>query len=437
LPKARAAGHIERPPSKENRPVPSQRIDVVVLGAGIVGVSAALHLQARGRAVAILDRLGAAAGETSFGNTGIVQSEAVFPYTFPRDPGELARAALGLDPRVQIRYSALPSIAPWLWRYFLASSPSRRQATALAMRGLVRECLPEHRALSDAAGAGALLRPSGWVKVFRTSRGEDIALADMEETKPFGVPSRRLNRDELLALEPHLSEVAIGGVHFTEPLTTPDPAALANAYAALFLKRGGRLAKGDARSLQASGAGWTVATDEGPLEAAEAVVALGAWSSDVTAALGYRLPLGVKRGYHMHYGAAGNATLSRPVLDVEKGYAMTPMARGVRLTTGAEFARRDDPPSSAHLDRVEPFGRQLFPIAERRDPQPWLGRRPCLPDMMPVIGAAPRHKGLWFDFGHQHLGLTLGPVSGHLLAQLMSGETPLVDPMPFRAERFG
>ncbi|MBV8663966.1 MAG: FAD-binding oxidoreductase, partial [Hyphomicrobiales bacterium] len=170
--------------------------------------------------------------------------------------------------------------------------------------------------------------------------------------------------------------------------------------------------------------------------AGETVVALGAWSSDVAAAFGYYLPLGVKRGYHMHYAPQAGAVLNRPVLDLEKGYVITPMARGIRLTTGAEFARRDDPPSNRHLDRVEPFGRELFPLAERRDPAPWLGRRPCLPDMAPVIGPAPRHKGLWFDFGHQHLGLTLGPVSGALLAQLMAGEEPFTDPTPFRADRF-
>ncbi len=125
------------------------------------------------------------------------------------------------------------------------------------------------------------------------------------------------------------------------------------------------------------------------------------------------------------------------MLDVEFGYALAPMARGVRMTTGAEFARRDDPPSPAHFDRLEPRAHELFPLAERRDPQLWLGKRPCLPDMLPVIGAAPRHNGLWFDFGHQHLGLTLGPVSGLLLAQLMTGEAPFVDPSPYRAERFG
>lgn len=416
--------------------MPPQKTDVVVLGAGIVGVCAALHLQARGRAVAIVDRLGIVAGETSFGNTGIVQSEAVFPYVFPRAPREIALGALNLDPRVQVRYSALPSIGPWLWRYYLASSDGRRRSTAMAMRGLVTRCLPEHRVLAEAAGAGALFREGGWIKVFRTSRGEDMALADVEETKPFGIPTVRLDRAQLLALEPHLSEVAKGGVHFTEPLTTPDPGALVNAYAKLFLARGGRLVQGDALSLQSSGAGWSVATEAGPLGAGEAVVALGAWSSDLASAFGYSLPLGAKRGYHMHYAPQSGAALGRPVLDLEKGYVITPMARGVRLTTGAEFARRDDPPSSAHLDRVEPFGRELFPLAERRDQKPWLGRRPCLPDMAPVIGPAPRHKGLWFDFGHQHLGLTLGPVSGALLAQLMAGEEPFVDPKPFRADRF-
>jgi D-amino-acid dehydrogenase len=417
--------------------VSSSKTDVVVLGAGIVGVSAALHLQAKGRAVTLVDRAGAAATETSFGNTGIVQSEAVFPYMFPRAPLEVATAALNLDPRVQIRYSALPGIAPWVWRYFLASSPGQRLTTAMAMRGLVGRCVAEHRALAEPAGAGALLREGGWIKAWRTRRGEDHAMKDVEEERPFGLPTVKLSRDDLLRLEPHLGEIVQGGVHYPDPLTTPDPQALTESYARLFVARGGRLVAGDALTLAQSGDGWALTTAGGPLTASTAVVALGPWTSDLARTFGYSFPLGAKRGYHMHYGANDGAFLNRPVLDAERGYVLTPMSRGIRLTTGAEFARRDDPPSSAHLDRLEPFGREMMPkLGARLDPAPWLGKRPCLPDMKPVIGPAPRHKGLWFDFGHQHLGLTLGPVSGRLLAELIAGETPFVDPTPFRADRF-
>jgi D-amino-acid dehydrogenase len=180
-----------------------------------------------------------------------------------------------------------------------------------------------------------------------------------------------------------------------------------------------------------------VTTESGALAAREAVIALGPWSGELIHSLGLLLPFFVKRGYHMHYEAKGNGGLNRPVLDLEKGYAVAPMTRGLRLTTGAEFARRDDPPSAAHLDRLEPFGRDMFPLGRRLEPTPWLGRRPCLPDMRPIVGPFPGRPGLWLDFGHHHLGLTLGPVSGRLLAEMMTGETPLLDPAPFRADRFG
>src|SRR6202035_2692962 len=138
---------------EENPHVPSTT-DVIVLGAGIVGVSAALHLQARGRSVVIVDRLGVVAGETSLGNSGVVQTEAVFPYTFPRAPADILKAALNRDPRAHVKYSALPSIAPFLWRYFLASSPAQRFAGARAMRGLVELCLSEHQTFAREAGSG-------------------------------------------------------------------------------------------------------------------------------------------------------------------------------------------------------------------------------------------------------------------------------------------
>jgi D-amino-acid dehydrogenase len=166
-------------------------------------------------------------------------------------------------------------------------------------------------------------------------------------------------------------------------------------------------------------------------------VALGPWSDLVFRPLGYAIPLGIKRGYHLHLKPGGNALLNHPVLDSDLGFLLAPMNQGIRLTTGVEFARRDAPPSPIQIDRALPRARSLFPLGEAIDSKPWMGARPCLPDMLPVIGRAPRHPGLWFDFGHQHHGLTLGPVTGRLLAEMMTGVTPFADPLPFAADRFG
>ena len=413
----------------------TRTVDCIVLGAGFVGLGAALALQARGRSVVIVERHGAAARETSLGNTGIVQSEAAYPYTFPRAPIEIARAALNRDPRAHIRHAALPGLAPALWRYWRASAPAARERSGVGLRALAH-AVDAHRAIAAEAGAGALLREGGWIKAFRTPRGHARGLAEAEEARPFGVHFTVLDRTALLALEPNLGEAAIGGVHFTDPLTTSDPAALGAAYLALFLSRGGEIVEGDARRLENAGANWRVMAPSGLVEGREAVVALGPWSQGLARKFGYEPPFFVKRGYHMHYAPQGGS-LSRPVLDYERGYVVTPMARGLRLTTGAEFARADDPPSPAHLERLEPSARELYPLGARLDAEPWLGRRPCLPDMLPIIGAAPRHKGLWFDFGHQHLGLTLGPISGRLLADMMTGAEPFTDPAPYAMTRFG
>ena len=210
---------------------------------------------------------------------------------------------------------------------------------------------------------------------------------------------------------------------------------MTQSYLALFERRGGVFLRGDARTLRPASAGYGVETEQGPLLAGEAVVCLGPWADVVLAPLGYSVPLAVKRGYHMHY-APGGARSNHPVLDADNGFLLAPMARGIRLTTGAEFARRDAPPDYRQIDTSEVFARKLFPLGGRLDAKPWMGCRPCLPDMLPVIGPAPRHKGLWFNFGHQHHGLTLAASTGRLLAEMMTGEETFADPKPFSIGRF-
>ncbi|HEX8165187.1 MAG TPA: FAD-binding oxidoreductase [Beijerinckiaceae bacterium] len=412
------------------------RADVVVLGAGIVGVSVAVHLQKRGRAVLLVDREAPGLG-TSFGNTGLIQREAVYPYSFPRSWREILRHGRNRSIDTHYDWRALPRLAPFLVRYWWHSGTRRHAEIARKYAPLIERCVPEHLELAREAEATALLRPGGWIKIFRTpSALEERVRAAELWAREFGIEYAVLDPRALAEKEPHLDPALIGGLHFPEPVGVRDPHALTVAYVGLLERLGGAVAVGEATSLEQARAGWRVATAKGPVEVPDVVVALGAWSDVVIGPLGYRLPLGVKRGYHMHYRPAGNAVLNHTVLDAETGYALAPMARGIRLTTGAEFASRDAPKTPVQLERAEPVAKRLFPLGERLDPEPWMGVRPCTPDMLPVIGKAPRHNGLWLAFGHAHHGLTLGPVTGRLLAEMMTGEEPSIDPAPYRADRF-
>jgi D-amino-acid dehydrogenase len=211
---------------------------------------------------------------------------------------------------------------------------------------------------------------------------------------------------------------------------------LVAAYAGAFEAEGGECLQGEIQAITRHGEGWRVTTDTGTFEARDIVLALGPWADEWLATLGYRLPLFVKRGYHMHYATRDEATLHHWLLDAETGYLLSPMRAGIRLTTGAELAPRDAPAGYAQLEAAETAARGLFPLGERLESRPWKGARPCTPDMKPIIGPAPRHKGLWFALGHAHQGFTLGPATGQLLASMMEGEVPAIEMEPFSAERF-
>ncbi len=213
-----------------------------------------------------------------------------------------------------------------------------------------------------------------------------------------------------------------------------DPGELVGRYALLAQQLGVELLQGDAATLRATSTGWQVRGAAGPVDAEQAVVALGPWADALVRTLGYRFPLFVKRGYHRHYTGGPVPRLS--LLDADGGLVIAPMKRGVRITTGAEFARLDAPPTPVQVTKAHVLASELLDLPQPLEPEPWLGARPCTADMLPVIGAAPRHRGLWFNFGHAHQGFTLGPVSGRLLSELIEGAAPLVDPAPYAPQRF-
>lgn len=410
------------------------KFDVVVLGAGMVGVSTAAHLAQRGLAVALVDRQ-APGNETSFGNGGLIQHEGVYPYAFPRRVGTLLRYARNRELDVRYHLGAMPRLLPFLYRYWQHSRPDRHTAIARTYAGLIAECVNEHATLAKASAAMALIRQGGWIRAYRSAKTFDRAQRDAQSwADNFGIGYAALDAAALRRAEPSLGHVLVGGVRYTSAQTSSDPGGLVKAYAAYFESLGGRILLGDATTLRQQ---WQVDTHDGPLSAHAVVIALGPWSDIVTKKLGYRLPLAVKRGYHMHYATQEGAHLNGPVLDADKGFLLAPMVGGIRLTTGVEFGARDSAATPVQLDESEPAAREAFPLGARLDPTPWLGHRPCTPDMLPIIGPARHHRDLWFAFGHAHHGFTLGPVTGRLISEMMTGSKPFVDPRPFSSRRFG
>lgn len=409
--------------------------DMLVLGAGIVGTSIALHLAKRGLAVALIDR-GPPGEATSYGNAGIIEGNTVFPPAFPSDFKTLLQIALKRGTIADYHLSFLPQAVPWLMAFRRASQPAQLVEFARAMRPLFARAVAEHEALAAGTDAAQFLRKSGWLKLFRDARALDKLEPEFDLAARYGVPLQPLDVADALALEPSLNPVFRHAVLWPGAASVSNPLELTRAYLAQFVAHGGVTLTGNALTLRRSGTDWQVDTEQGPLSAEQAVVALGPWAPDLLRRFGIDLPLGIKRGYHLHFHARGNAGLSRPVIDADIGYCLAPMQQGIRLTTGAEIAARDAPPTPGQLARLLPSAHALFPLGEAVEREPWLGCRPCFPDSRPVIGPAPGQAGLWLAIGHAHWGLTLGPATGRLIAEMVTGAPPFCDPAPYRAVRF-
>ena len=410
------------------------RTDVIVLGAGIVGTSIALHLAKRGLSVTLIDRQGAGEG-TSYGNAGIIEGNTIFPQAFPSNWMALLRIALKRAPEANYHLTFLPRVAPWLLAFRAASRPERMLETTELMRPLFARAIPEHETLAAESDGERYLRKNGWLKLYRGDQSFAAQARELELAAQLGIANVPLDGEAARALEPSLNPVFRHAVHWTGAVSVSNPLALTRAYTARFAALGGMTFSGDARSLHRAEPHWRVDTASGPIEASDVVVALGPWTPDLLDPLGIKLPLAVKRGYHRHFRAQGNAALSRPILDAENGYCLAPMEQGIRLTTGAEFAPRDAPPTPVQFERLMPAARELFPLGEAVEPQPWMGARPCFADSRPVIGRAPQRRGLWLAYGHGHWGLTLGPATGRLVAEMITGAAAFCDPTPYAAER--
>lgn len=393
---------------------------VIVLGAGIVGVCCALELQRRGMSVTLVDRQDPGL-ETSFGNAGVIARSSLMPFNHPGLWAQLPR--LLKNDTVQFRYKLnyLARNLGWAARFLLSARPSVFRQTVEALDGLIRLSAPEHLRLLDAAGAAHRLRDTGWIFLYRSEQGWNSGELSRQTFAQYQVPTRVLAPAELAELEPALAPIFHRALWIQGSYSVDDPHEVVAAYAALFRRSGGAFKRMTASGIRRDGQRWIVQGTQASesLEADRLVVALGPWSKALLKTTGIDLPMAFERGYHMHYSGVEGASLTRPVYDTGGGYVLSPMARGLRLTTGVELDACEAPARPLQLELAEARAREAFPLDRRLDPEAWLGRRPTLPDSRPMIGEAPRHPGLWLALGHQHIGFSTAPGTARVLGELM------------------
>ena len=408
---------------------------VVVVGAGIVGVCCASYLRRDGHDVTLVEREGPGEG-TSKGNAGALSPGSCVPLAMPgivrKVPGWLT------DPEgpLRIRPAYLPRALPWLVRFVRSAKPERVAEISDALRALHRHVFESYEPLVREAQCADLIRRTGTMVVYRSEQAFVSSRREWELRRERGAELRELSAGELHELEPMLAPEYSHGVLSPDHGYVANPYRLVTRLAEQFVADGGRLERGFVRALRhdADG-GLTLQLDGREIKAGKVVIATGAWSSALTSTLGIRLPLESQRGYHVTLTSPGFEPRI-PVSSSEGKFYATPMEGGLRVAGTVEFAGLEAPPDFRRARRLLTQVKTLYPQVRTESFTEWMGHRPCMPDSLPVIGAAPGHAGVFLAFGHGHNGMTSAPVTGRIVADLVAGRAPFIDAAPYSADRF-
>jgi glycine/D-amino acid oxidase-like deaminating enzyme len=408
---------------------------VLVIGAGVVGLSTALYLQRAGMQVAILDPLGPAGG-ASFGNAGMLSPDTATPIAMPgmlrKVPGWL-RDPLG---PLAVRPSYFPRALPWLLQWVKAGRLRRVLAVSDAMRALHSDTLTCWRELLGDALYHDLIRPSGQVNVWEGDDASPTEAIEQQIRDRHGIAAHKLNADELRQMFPGLARDITRGLFVPGNGYTVSPQRIVHSLAETFRAAGGTIiAERAMKLIPQEGGGWLAMTNIANRNADQVVIAAGAWSAQLLTPLGIRVPLETERGYHAMLFSPSVAP-PIPISSKTRGFFMTPMEDGLRVAGTVEIAGLDAPPDERRAQILVEHARRLFPGLQAGEVRYWMGFRPSTPDSLPILGPVQRRPGLYLAFGHGHFGMSGGPPSGRLLARLIAGQTPGIDPSPYDARRF-
>nr|WP_315428617.1 FAD-dependent oxidoreductase [uncultured Albidiferax sp.] len=407
--------------------------NIAVIGAGFVGLSSAYWLMRDGHAVTLYDPAGAAGG-ASFGNAGTFANYACIPVNNPTVFRDLPRYLLSANSPLRLRWGYLPQLMPWLLGFLRSSTTARYTRSATALAELLGRAQGGYDDLIADAGLDGFICPRECLYLYSSAANFEASLPTLELRNALGVKTRVLDKAEVSALEPSLQPLFERGVLFEGSWHLSDPAGFLQALQTWLVNKGMRVQAAQVTRLQPSANGVVLHTPGGSAQHDAAAICAGVHSKTLAAQCGDAVPLEAERGYHIMYPGS-TPLISRPVGWAERGFYMTPMAQGIRVAGTVELAGLGSAKHQGLLDLLNFSAQRALP-ALGAPTAPWLGFRPSLPDGLPVLGRSRASSRVVYAFGHQHIGLTLGGMSGMLVADMLAQRQSAMDLSPFAASRF-
>jgi D-amino-acid dehydrogenase len=392
--------------------------EIVVIGAGVVGMACARALQRVGKSVRVIDRQAPGKG-CSYGNAGHIAIDHVRPLArmdiLAKVPGMLFNQLAPLC----LRWSALPQMLPWFLRFAFAARPSQVARGTAALGDLLGRATDAWRDELRECGASDLLISNGHIAVYENPRSRAATRLDI--MRAHGVRVDELSGDQAREMVPGLTPKVMNAAYFPDASHVVNPYRVVVALAEAFTRAGGAIVEDEVVDFaRADGAVQAVVTRNGRWPADQVVLAGGCETVDLARKLGAKVPTAAERGYHMMV-VDSNLKLTMLVAAADRSFAITPLDAGVRLAGTVEFAGRDGAPNWRRAEILFEQLKQVFPGFQGKAGERWFGHRPTLPDFLPAIGALGGVPNAYVATGHQHLGLTLAAVTGRLIADMATG----------------
>jgi D-amino-acid dehydrogenase len=410
--------------------------EITIIGAGIIGIACAINLQNLGFSVTVIDKNKPGEG-CSFGNAGVIAPCAMVPVN---TPGFLkAVPSMLLDPLGPLSFSwkYLPKMLPWLFSYLKYSHASKSEQIVDSLAAITVHSLEEHKALAGSGKAAHLIHSSPYLYLYESEA--DLAKEEYawDLRKSRGISACVLKGNQVQQFDPAIDSrykcavVMKDGHGFTS-----DPSKLVKALASDFQDKGGKIIQATVQTIKVvNHKPESLVTNVGTLPFQRLVIAAGAFSAKFADQLGEHVPLEAERGYHITVKNPG-VTLRYPMMNSFGKFVITPMEAGLRFAGLVEFGGLGDNPNFNLTKRLLKHAKKMFPDIDLNTYTEWMGHRPALPDSLPIIGQSSNFNNTFYAFGHHHIGLTAGPKTGRILAELIVGQTPSIDLSPYSIRRF-